>query len=332
MDLNNWAKNKPKVEEPVKKHPTGNPFAAGNARRPKPDKDGVILVDFSQIVLSTVMATFKPTEELSVDLLRHLILNTLRSQVLRHRKKYPFPILCVDNATGGYWRKKVAWYYKASRKKKRDEAGWDFDTIFAAMEAVKTEIVEYLPYAVMDIEGLEADDHIGVLAPAFARAGIPVLIVSSDGDFTQLHEKNISQYSPQAKKVVKPKYGSPMSDLLEKCFRGDRKDGIANIKSPADLYAQPGSPRATQIKQVEIDRWKAAAITDENLQGVLTEEQFNRYRENRNLLDFLCIPQDIRDKITKKYSEIDIPPARKVIDYFGRYKLNQLMKHIDDYR
>ena len=49
------------------------------------DSKGIVVVDFSQIAISTITAMYKPTDELSVDMLRHVILNTLRANVFKYK-------------------------------------------------------------------------------------------------------------------------------------------------------------------------------------------------------------------------------------------------------
>ncbi len=294
------------------------------------EPDGVNLVDFSQIVLSSIMATYKPTDLLTTDLIRHIVLNTLRSNVLKNKIKYPRIILCIDNGNGGYWRKKKAWYYKFKRSSQRDESGWDFDTIFNAMAMIRKEISENMPYWVMDIQGVEADDHIGVLTKYYVAKGVPVLITSSDGDFTQLHtDKLVRQWSPIQKKWVKPKHGSPEMDIMYKCIKGDRKDGIAPMKTTNCHYTHGDGRRAPPMRAEELRTLMTS--NDEELQELLTEEQYARYTENRELLDFEFIPQDIHDSIITQFEE-QRPAARsKLMMYFASHKLDKLVACMSEF-
>lgn len=301
----------------------------GNLVKDIRDFVGVNLVDYSQIVLSTIMATFKPTDELSVDLIRHVVLSTIRANVLKNKQKYPHVVLAIDNGVGGYWRKQKAWYYKYKRTSQREESGWNYDIIFKAMAEVKGEIIENLPYVVIDVQGTEADDIIAVLTKHHASKGTPVLITSSDGDFTQLHHyKSVKQWSPMQKKFVKPTHGSPKLDLLYKCFKGDRKDGIAPFKASSSHYAD-GTGRSPSITENELQRLMTA--TEEELMTMLSEEHYNRYIENRELLDFEFIPQKISSKILDVYQNYSIAPRSKIYPYFVAKKLTKLMTSVSEF-
>ncbi|CAM0066015.1 exonuclease [Vibrio phage K567] len=294
------------------------------------EPEGVNLVDFSQIVLSSIMATYKPTDLLTTDLIRHIVLNTLRSNVLKNKIKYPRIILCIDNGHGGYWRKKKAWYYKFKRSSQRDESGWDFDMIFNSMAIIKEEIRQNMPYYVLDIEGVEADDHIGVLTKYYVNKNVPVLITSSDGDFTQLHtSKLVRQWSPIQKKWVKPKHGSPEMDIMYKCIKGDKKDGIAPMKVPNDHYTHGDGRRAPPIRAEELRTLMTS--TKEELKTLLTDEQWVRYEENREMLDFEFIPQDIHDSIITQFEEQRPAPRSKLMMYFASKKLDKLLENMSEF-
>lgn len=293
---------------------------------------GVNLVDYSQLVLSTIMATFRPNEPLDLDMLRHLILNTLRSNVLKNKKNYPFVIICVDNGTGGYWRKKVAWYYKFKRAAQRDASGWDFSVIFDCMKTIEKEIRQYIPMTILDIPGCEADDHIAVMTKHFANQGVPVLITSSDGDFTQLHKfPNVKQWDAIHKKWVSVKHGSSLDDLFFKCFKGDKKDGIAGVKATSSHYAD-GEGRSPALSSKLLETYTAAAmISDDELKLVMPEAEFIRYKENRLLLDFECIPTEIQDKIINEFKGYKVPSPNGMMQYFTEHELKKLLPHMDEF-
>lgn len=291
---------------------------------------GVNLVDFSQIVLSTIMATYKPTDLLTVDLIRHIVLNTIRSNVLKNKIKFPRIVLCIDNSTGGYWRRKKAWYYKFSRSSDRDKTEWDFKAIFEAMSQIKEEIRANMPYYVLDIQGIEADDHIAVLTNYYIDKNVPVLITSSDGDFTQLHKsKLVRQWSPAQKKWVQPKHGSPEKDIMFKCVKGDKKDGIAPLKAPNDHYTHGDGRRAPSVREGELKTLLSAS--KDELETLLTEEQYARYKENRELLDFEYIPDDIHDNILANYESQKPAPRNKLMMYFASKKLDKLIECMSEF-
>lgn len=295
---------------------------------------GVNLVDFSQIVISTVSATFKPKEEITIDMMRHLCLNTLRSNVLKNKQQYPTVVVCVDNAHDGYWRRDVAAYYKKNRSKNREESEVDWETIFAGMAIVIAELKEHMPYIVIDKAKTEADDSFGVLCK-YINENYPhckILLTSSDGDFTQLHKyKNVKQWSPIAKKWVTCKHGSPRNDLRYKIIKGDKKDAIAGINVRSD-YVITKSPeeRAPMISTKKL--LEPLLNADDPLAtGLLSEEQKKRYIENEILLDFEKIPKHISDAIIDQFENGEVAPRRKMYPYFVSRRLVKLAANINEF-
>ena len=183
-------------------------------------------------------------------LVRHMVLNIIRTHVKNLRGEYGEVILCSDNRK--YWRKEFFPFYKAGRKKSREKSDLDWHLIFDMLAKFKAELRENFPYKVIDVEGAEADDIIGTLTPLYASTQ-KILILSSDGDFLQLQKwgSNVKQYNPAQKKFVKS--DNPISELKEKIIRGDKGDGIPNIFSPSDCFVR--DLRQKPITQKMIDKY-----------------------------------------------------------------------------
>ena len=80
----------------------------------------MILIDFSQTIIAGLMAQLKITDgEISEDMLRHMILNSLRNYQKRYSSEYGEMVLCTDAANP--WRRGYFPLYKANRKKSRDK-------------------------------------------------------------------------------------------------------------------------------------------------------------------------------------------------------------------
>ena len=115
----------------------------------------MILLDYSQIALSNIFIQ-KLNEE---NMIRHMILNSIRMYNKRYRDEYGQMVICVDS--GNSWRKQLFPHYKANRKKNRDESSnMDWPEIFRILTLVREEIQENLPYKVIQIDTCEADDII----------------------------------------------------------------------------------------------------------------------------------------------------------------------------
>ena len=143
----------------------------------------MLLIDLNQVLLAGLMAqlTNQKNKTLEEDMIRHMVLNTLRSHIKNFRGEYGEVVLCCDNRK--YWRKEFFPFYKASRKKNRDKSDLDWHLIFDMLGKFKQELKENFPYKVIDVELAEADDIIGTLVPRFA-AHQKILILSRSEEHT----------------------------------------------------------------------------------------------------------------------------------------------------
>ena len=159
----------------------------------------MIIIDYNAIAIAGVV-----TQKMQVDehLIRHMILNTIRMYNKKFRKEYGDVVIACDHSS---WRREVFPQYKASRRKGREESSMDWNEIFRIINKVREEIRDNMPYKVIHVERCEADDIIGTLVYETQEFGKnePVMIISADKDFIQLHKfNNVRQYSPMQKKFV----------------------------------------------------------------------------------------------------------------------------------
>ena len=197
----------------------------------------MILIDYNQIALGALMVTLKRGQELSDDLVRHIVLNNIRYYRSRFTEKYSEVVICCDNRE--YWRRSYFEHYKANRKKVRETSGHDWNAIFSILNDIRDELCEFFPYRVLDVVGAEADDIIATLV--FNNPNDKHVIISSDKDFIQLHTHKVQQYSPLTKKMIKNK--DPKVYLQEHILKGDSGDGIPNILSSDDTFVDRKSTR-----------------------------------------------------------------------------------------
>jgi 5'-3' exonuclease len=156
----------------------------------------MILVDLNQVLISNLMAQTRGNfEELpDKDMIRHMVLNSLRGYNLKFKQEYGTPVLCADGANP--WRRDFFPNYKHARRKGREESSKDWDHIFKVLSEIRDEIAQNFPYVVLHIEKVEADDIIAVLVKEF-HTKEKIMIVSGDKDFIQLHKySNVKQYAP----------------------------------------------------------------------------------------------------------------------------------------
>ncbi|ADI96478.1 RNaseH ribonuclease [Acinetobacter phage Ac42] len=297
-------------------------------------KPGYCIFDFSQIALATSQHYFASGEEkVTLDNVRHLILASLKFNVIKARSEgYEKIILALDNAKNGYWRRDEAYYYKLNRAKAREESTFDWEAYFNALHQVISEFKEFMPYQVIDVDKGEADDIIGVLTKYLSLKGHKVRIVSSDGDFPQLQKyPNVTQWSPMQKKFVKPKTGSPELDCMVKIIKGDRKDCVASIKVRSDFYHTMVEGERTPPTRMDFIESILDAGSDEERAKLMTEEQYKRFLENRVLIDFDYIREDIKDEIFNQFTNNTPAPRGKMYKYFVKNGLVKFIKDLDKF-
>ena len=287
----------------------------------------MILVDLNQVLLSGLMAQIAGQKgvKLEEDLIRHLILNIIRTHLKTFRKDYGEVVLCSDNRK--YWRKEFFPFYKASRKKSREKSDLDWHLIFDMLAKFKVELKENFPYKVIDVEGAEADDIIGTLVPRHIMHE-DILIISSDNDFLQLQMYNnkhtghkVKQYNPAQKKFLISE--DPIKDLKEKIITGDKGDGIPNILSPSDCFVR-------EVRQTSITKGKLEKFLGEEIDKY-DSIAASGYSRNATLIDLRNIPGDIKDKIINSYEETKPASKQKILDYFIAHKLKNLIDVIEEF-
>jgi 5'-3' exonuclease len=258
------------------------------------------------------------------DLIRHMILNVLRTHIKKFKGEYGNIVLCCDNRK--YWRRDVFPLYKHGRKKTREKSDLDWHLIFDMLSKFKNELKENFPYHVIDVDGAEADDIIGTLAPRYV-AHEDVLIISSDGDFPQLQRYNtgkhsIKQYNPAMKKFIKSV--DPVLELKEKIIRGDKGDGIPNIFSPSDCFA-------LEQRQKPITKNVMDKLLNESVQNWSDDRAKTGFSRNEILIDLRFIPKEIQEKILNTLEETKPASRQKMLNYFISKKLKNLMDVIEEF-
>ena len=103
----------------------------------------MILIDYSQIALANIIIQKLQDE----DLIRHMILNSIRMYNKKYRDEYGEMVIACDGFNT--WRKEYYPQYKANRKKNRANSDLDWPNIFDCLNRIREEIRENLPYKVI---------------------------------------------------------------------------------------------------------------------------------------------------------------------------------------
>ena len=280
----------------------------------------MILIDLSQImVASTMMSMGKDQSEVDIDMVRHMILNSLRMYRSKYYDEYGELILCCDGRHS--WRREHFPQYKAARKSNRDADNRNWTQIFGCLDTIKSELKEFFPYKYLEIDEAEADDIIGVLARQSRTE--KVMIISGDKDFIQLQTyKNAKQYSPITKKLVTAP--NPYNYLKEHIMRGDSSDGIPNFLSSDNCIVD-------KIRQKPLSKKKVESWLGESPVDFCTEEQLRNYHRNVKLIDLQYTPLDIVDKIKQQFNENPKGKRSGLLNFFVERKLNNLIQDIGEF-
>jgi hypothetical protein len=276
----------------------------------------MILIDFTQTIIAGLMAQLKMNDgDVSEDMLRHMILNSVRNYQKKYAGEYGEITLCTDAAHP--WRRDYYPLYKAGRKKTREASDLDWKMLFDTLQKVKDEIRDNFPYRYMYVENCEADDIIAVLTK---KAKEPVLIISGDKDFQQLHKYDgVKQWSPNLNKMVVCE--DPELFLKEHILSGDKSDGIPNILSNDNVFEE--GIRQTPLRKGIKESYLRMSIQKD-------DKYYRNYLRNQTLIDLDFIPQKVEEKILEEFDKTEIVKG-KVFNYLVNHRLNDLLNHVEDF-
>jgi len=279
----------------------------------------MIIIDMNQITLASVMMNFHMTksDELEEDMIRHMILNSIRMYRIMFKEEYGEVVLTYDSRH--YWRREIFPQYKQNRKKGRENDTKDWDKIFGLLNAIKSEFKEILPYKYVEVYGAEADDIIGTLCKEYQDQ--KVMIISGDKDFIQLQKyKNVKQYSPILKKYVNGH--NPDTYIKEHILKGDSSDGVPNVLSPDHTFVE--GLRQRPLSKKKIEAWL-------NSETGMSEEVKRNYQRNHKLINLDNTPDDLQKSILDTFNEAPSGDRSKILTYFIENKLKELTDSIGDF-
>lgn len=280
----------------------------------------MILIDWNGIAIGNIVSQKMDADE---NLIRHMILNTVRMYRKRFHREYGEVVICCDG--GKNWRKEYFPQYKFKRKQDREESSTDWNRIFEILHMVLDEIKENFPYRVVHIQECEADDIIATLAYDTQEFGNyeQVLIVSSDKDFLQLQSlSNVKQFSPLKKKIITEL--NPKQRLLEHILRGDAGDGVPNVLSDDNCFVEGRrqSPVTSKFIYKVIDTEKSC-FNQDNLRN------FNR---NETLIDLTKTPDLVKQKIINNYySQSKEENRSKVLPFLISKRCKLLIECVEEF-
>lgn len=282
----------------------------------------MIIIDYNGVAVSSIMAQ----RVLEENMIRHMILNTIRMYRQKFTKEYGEVVIAADGKFN--WRKDYYPQYKAARKKGRDESDFDWKEAFRILNEVREEIKENMPYKVLHIDKCEADDVIGTLVENTAEFGNwePVMIISSDKDFAQLQRfDHVAQFSPFTKKLIKEP--NPRKHLQDHIIKGDSGDGVPNILSDDNVFVEG-------LRQTPVTKKKMETIVEALTGDGPVEEQtwYRNYLRNKKLIDLTETPQELKDNILKEFNAQDPSGNKsKVLNYLINKQCKLLIECVTEF-
>ena len=297
----------------------------------------MILVDYSQVALSGILSfqrELKGNESEVKNLIRHVTLSTLKSYKKKYGKEYGELVVCCDGRK--YWRREFFEHYKAGRKKARDKSDLDWGLIFDTLNEMRQDIAEHFPYRVIHVDRAEADDVIAIMTKWAQENDLvmdglfeepqKILILSSDGDFKQLHQiGNVKQWSPMQKKYVVGTKQEIIEKKIEHIVKGDAGDGVPNILSKDDVFISGKRQKPMSAKRLQ-EFFENGFIACKN------DEERRNWHRNATLVDFDFIPEDVKNTIIESYINNKPKGDRMTIfNYLMSHRCRLLLDEIEDF-
>ena len=281
----------------------------------------MIILDFNGIAIGNVITQKLEIQE---DMIRHMILNSIRMYNKKFRNEYGQMVIACDSSS---WRKDYFPNYKFKRKSGREESSLDWNEIFRIINMVREEIEQNIPWKVIKVDNAEADDIIGAIAIESQEFGKnePIMIVSADKDFIQLHKySNVRQYSPMTKKFVEDK--NPLTYITEHVFKGDSSDGVPNVLSPDNTFVDG-------IRQSPVTKKKIADWIEniDNLENYMDAEVYRNYCRNKKMIDLHEMPSDLKDTIINTYESTKAASKLKVLNYLIKKRCKLLIESVEEF-
>ena len=281
----------------------------------------MIIIDYNGIAIGNIITQKLDIQE---DMIRHMILNSIRMYNKRFRKDYGQVVIACDNSS---WRRDYFPNYKFKRREGREESSIDWGEVFRIINQVRDEIRDNFPYKVLHIDKCEADDIIGALVENTQEFGQhePVMSVSADKDFIQLHKHdNVRQFSPMTKKFIEDK--NPRTYITEHVFKGDSSDGVPNVLSPDNTFVD--GIRQSPVTKKKIENWMSNI---DDLCSVMNEETYRNYCRNKKLIDLSEMPDDIRQNIINTYENTKAASKLKVLNFLIKKRCKMLIESVEEF-
>ena len=264
------------------------------------------------------------------------------------------------------WRKQLLQnFYKADRKRGRDESPIKFDEFFKH----QNELIDFLKgfTKVIQVEEAEADD-IGFVLANYTNE--QTLLITSDKDWKQhlIDNLNVHLFDPLKNEFIQNSK-EIQEDLklyrLKHILLGDKVDGIPNVMYETELhpdfkkflesqgiYIETPSEFLEKVGDIEYEgeKFKTPRFGEKTAEKLIQnptdfirkkvkdkKKFYQNFRMNRQLVDLRKIPRDVKEKIIDTYNNTKIiKPNKEFIEKYNlqkclRYTINKPLEYLNDY-
>lgn len=307
----------------------------------------MILIDFSQLAITTLLGHLKgdKTTEITMSMCRNLFLRAILEYKRKYEKRFGNVVIAVDG--NNYWRRQVFPDYKCSRKKSKEDSGYDWKKISENINTMQMELSRFFPYTVVRTPDAEGDDIIGVLVEWSQKNNLvteglfespkDIIIISADGDLSSLTKyKNVKQFSPITRKEVT--LSEPVEIFcLNHVLTGDSTDAISNILSPQNFFKlKENSDELMRQKPVTatIKKFYCDQILEYGeVKNFRSPEEEIRFRQNETMVLMSHIPENVKHGILDEYElQNSKNKTRKhVLQYLISAKLQNLIDEAENF-
>ena len=275
-----------------------------------------ILVDMNQIAISHLMVRNKLDGGIKIESVRKSVVRVLGRVQKKFRSEYGEMVLCYD--AKNYWRREIFPFYKKNRKQEREASKINWDEVFSVLNKIRDELKTNFPYQVIQIDRAEADDIIASIVNdnSLKDSPEPMLILSADKDFIQLHKHSfVKQFDLTRNRWIS--HENPVQYLQEHIIKGDRSDGIPNILTCDDAIVT-GKPQKKMSKE------KIASLAGMDPQDFTNFIRLRNWKRNSQLIDFTNIPGEVVSNIVDVHHTIQ-PQKSISMNYFIEHNIQDII-------
>jgi len=190
----------------------------------------------------------------------------------------------------------------------------------SSMKYQIVKLIQYLnmlPVTTICLDNVEADDVMALLARSyFSGLGKKCTIMSTDKDFLQLVDADVTVYSPTKRAIYTPEkvsleYGiHPNNFLLYRTIDGDRGDNISGMKGVGEKKLKTAFPELAA--EQKLNRDDLVKISEEKqkemplYKNFLKEENQDLLKRNYDLMQLMdsILPASMQTKI---FDHVDSP-------------------------